>query len=163
MGELTGFALAPSNAQQAWVTPTARGRALGLTKEWGAKAAIRPLFAVTDAQPDEILATYPDGGVAVALRKLDDGPSLFVGAPGFTPELMRLAAKTAGVHLFADQDCNVYANGPFVAFHAAADGPLTIDTGRRGPVTDVLTGERLGFGPTLAFTVTRGETRVLRY
>jgi len=46
---------------------------------------------------------------------------------------------------------------------AAQDGPLTIDTGRRGPVTDVLSGARLGFGPTLGFTVTRGETRVLRY
>jgi hypothetical protein len=56
----------------------------------------------------------------------------------------------------------VYANGQFLAFHAAQDGPLTIDTGRSGAVYDAVTDELVGSGPTLTMTVKKGNTRVLR-
>ena len=109
---------------------------------------VTPLFAAADASPSEILATYPDGSAAVALRQSHGGQSLFVGAPGLTSELLRLAARKAGVHLYTQTDCNVYANGPIVALHASQDGPITLDTGRRGPVHDALTGDLVGNGPS---------------
>jgi hypothetical protein len=77
------------------------------------------LFAAADASPLETLATYPDGSAAVALRQAHGGQSLFVGAPGLTSELLRLAARKTGVHLCTQTDCNVYAIGPIVALHAA--------------------------------------------
>jgi beta-galactosidase len=76
--------------------------------------------------------------------------------------LLRLAAQKAGVHLYTQTDCNVYANGPIVALHAAQDGPVTLDTGRRGPVHDALRGDFLGTGPRLALPLKKGDTRVLR-
>jgi len=91
------------------------------------------------------------------------GLSLFVEAAGLTSETLRQAAHTAGVHLFTQANCVVYANGRFLALHAVQDGPLAIDTGAAGPVRDVLTGEIVGDGPKLSLPIQRGETRVLTY
>ena len=147
MQELTGFRLVPVSPARAWATPTDLGKQLGLQRH---SVWMRPsprLFAAADATPAEILATYPDGSAAVALRQAAGGWSLFVGAPGLTSELLRLAARKAGVHLYTQTDCNVYANGPIVALHAAQDGPITLDTGHRGPVHDAMTGNLVGSGP----------------
>lgn len=162
MRELTGFALTPVSPSKAWATPTALGRRLGLTQGFGVNGPVRPLFAASDAKPGEILMTYPDGSPAVALRRSPDGPSLFVGPPGLTSELLRLAAREAKVHLFTPTDCHVYANGPFVILHGAQDGTIRLDTGRVGPVRDVETGGVVGQGPRLSLPLRRGETRVLK-
>ena len=112
MQELTGFRLVPVSPARAWATPTDLGKQLGLQTPFGVDAPVKPLFAAADASPAEILATYPDGSAAVALRSAHGGQSLFVGAPGLTSELLRIAARNAGVHLYTQTDCNVYANGP---------------------------------------------------
>lgn len=162
MRQLTGFALKPATPQKAWATPTALGRRLGL-QPFGVDGPVKLLFAATDATAAETLARYTDGSAAIALRQTPDGVSLFVGVPGLTPELLRLTARKAAVHLFTQTDCNVYANGPFLAVHGAKDGPVTVNTGRAGPVFDVLTGKKIGVGPQLILPLKRGETRVLRY
>ncbi|MDH7569182.1 MAG: beta-galactosidase [Armatimonadota bacterium] len=163
MRELTGFNLQPAAVPRAWAVPTDAGRRRGLVTEFGVQKEVIPLFKAADAAPEETLAAWPEGSAAVALRRGRDGVSLFVGAPGLTPELVRLAAREAGVHLFTETDCNVYANGPFVALHAPVEGPVTLDTGSEGPVRDLLTGERVGEGPRLTLLLQRGETRVLCY
>jgi len=159
---LTGFRVQRVDQTKAWATPAAAGTGLGLHQAFGLQRSVAPLFSV-DAHPDEILFTYPDGSAAVALRKSVDGQaSLFVGAPGLTSELLRLAARQAGVHLFTDTDANVYANGPFVAIHASEDGPIGLHLRNQGPVVDVLSGETVGAGPEVVLPLHRGETRVLR-
>lgn len=163
MQELTGFKLVPASPAQAWATPTVLGKQLGLQTAFGVKEAISPLFAAADATAAETLATYPDGTAAVALRETSSGWSLFVGAPGLTSDLLRLAARKAGVHLFTQVDCNVYANGPIVALHAAQDGPVTLDTGRPGAIHDALTEALVGNGPEITLPMNQGDTRVLRY
>jgi hypothetical protein len=163
MQELTGFRLVPVSPARAWATPTTLGKQLGLQQAFGVDAPVAPLFAAADASAAEILATYPDGSAAVALRQAAGGGSLFVGAPGLTSELLRLAARRAGVHLYTQTDCNVYANGPIVALHAAQDGPITLDTGHRGPVRDAITGQQVGSGPCVTLPMKKGETCVLRY
>jgi len=161
MQELTGFALKRVSSVSAAAQPTALGRQLGLHTTIGPTRAIEPLFAAADATADEILATYGDGSAAVALRKTKDGPSLFVGPPGLTSELLRLAARQAGVHLFTQSDCNVYANGPYMVLHAAQDGVLEIDTGRGGATRDLLTGKPVGAGPRISLDLKMGDTQVL--
>jgi hypothetical protein len=163
MQDLTGFHLEQVSPAQARANPTDLGKQLGLQTAFGVDAPVKPLFAAIDASPEEILARYPDGSAAVALRKTRDGESLFVGAPGLTSELLRLAARKAGVHLYTQTDCNVYANGPIVALHASQDGPLGLDTGHRGQVKDALTGDPVGSGPRLDLPLKKGDTRVLRY
>jgi beta-galactosidase len=161
MAELTGFKMKKLTNIQAWAEPTAVGKGLGLREAFGAKRTVTPLFAAADATAEETLATYPDGSAAAALRRTGDGLSLFVGPPGLSGELLRVAARQAGVHLFTQSDCNVYANGPYVVLHASQDGPLEIDAGTGGAVRDVLTGRPLGRGPKIGLPLTKGETRVL--
>lgn len=162
MRELTGFRLARVSPAKARATPTGTGRELGLRTAFGVESPVTPLFAAEDATPAETLATYTDGTAAVALRKTGTGWSLFVGAPGLTSDLLRIAARKAGVHLFTETDCNVYANGPIVTLHAAQDGPVILDTGRRGAVHDALTGNFVADGPRITLPMKKGDTRVLR-
>jgi hypothetical protein len=162
MKDLTGFTLKPVSPETALATPTKLGRDMGMQKPFGPRGPVHPLFAAVDVKPSEVLATYPDGSAAVAMRRTSSGISIFAGAPGLTPDLVRLAGRLAGVHLFTQIDCNVYGNGPFLALHAAQDGPVTIDTGRDEPVTDLLTGEPIGNGPKVTLTMKRGRTRILQ-
>ncbi|MCU0874154.1 MAG: beta-galactosidase [Pirellulaceae bacterium] len=162
MQELTGFQIKPVSGRVAWAEPTERGRQLGLLEGFGVKQPVTPLFAAADAAGEETLATWPDGSAAVALRQTADGWSLFVGPPGLTSPLLRLAARQAGVHLFTQTDCNVYANGPYLVLHAAQDGPVEINTGRGDAIVDLLSGEGLGRGPKTAVPLSKGDTRILR-
>ncbi len=91
---------APSSGQTAWAEPTELAKQLGFVESFGVKQPVAPLFAAADATPAETLATWPDGSAAVALRQTAEGWSLFVGPPGITSQLLRLAARKAGVHLF---------------------------------------------------------------
>ena len=123
---------------------------------------MHPLFSPVDAATNEVLARYPDGAPASAMRFHADGRSVFLGPPGFTSEPLRRVARDAGVHLFVTNDCNVQANGPFVSLHASAGGELEIDTGKPGPVVNALTGAKVGDGPRVKLTLHRGESIVLR-
>jgi hypothetical protein len=162
MRELTGFDLLPCLAAKALAEPTAAGRALGLTKGFGVDRQVTPTFAATDAHEDEVLARYPDGSPAVALRPTSGpGFSLFTGPPGLTSELVRMAARKAGAHLYTEVDCNVYANGPFVVLHASQDGPVRLrPPAGKSRIVDALDGEPVA-SPTLELR--KGDTRILRF
>jgi len=101
--------------------------------------------------------------IARITRQLGHGEALFVDENGLTSESLRQAARAAGVHLFTETDCNVYANGPFIALHASEDGPLTVNTGVAGVVRDALSGGVIGEGPKFTLPIQRGETRILQY
>jgi len=163
MRQLTGFDLKRVSPPSARAAPTEAGRQRGIRQAFGVQQPPQPLFAAADAQGDEVLATYCDGTAAAAMRHTPQGTSLFVGAPAVTSQLLRAAARAAGVHLFTEEDCNVYANGPFLALHASHDGPLAVDVGRAAPVRDALTGADIGLGPRVTLPLKRGETRILRY
>jgi hypothetical protein len=89
---------------------------------------------------------------------------IFWGASGprLTPELLRIAAPAARVHLYSEQDCCIYANGPFLPVHATNDGPLTLNANGSARVTDMLIGLVAGRGPKIRVVMKRGQTRVFR-
>jgi len=161
MHELTGFQLKSVSGIKARAELSEAGKRLGLVTGFGANKPVQPLFAAVDAKPEETLARYADGSAAVALRQTADGWSLFVGPPGLSSQLLRVAARKAGVHLFTQADCNTYANGPYLVLHASQDGPLELDTGKPGAIRDVLTGKVIGQGPKLSLTLKKGDTWVL--
>ena len=138
-----------------------RGQEPRFARSVRADTPVKPLFAAADATPEETLARYPDGSAAIAVRHVADGISLFVGPPGLTSELLRLAARKSGVHLVTQCDCNVYANGPYLVLHASQSGPLEIDTGAAGTIRDLMSGEMIGSGPTINLVLQKGDTRVL--
>jgi len=162
MQELTGFRFRLPDGIQALARPTSVGRRMGLSRPIGVRKVVKPLFAVADARPEEVLAVWENGDPAVVLRRREGRIDCFVGPPALTTDLLRVLAQTAGVHLFTDRDCNVYANGPFVALHAPAEGEYTVDVGVPGPVRDAINGTVLGHGPRLTLRLDAGRTLVLR-
>ena len=169
MGQLTGFALRQMPKDTPPVaTPTAAGKRLGFEDELSIKDPVAPLFAVTDASSDEILATYPDGSPAIAFREdaTGNGASVFVGVPNLSPTLLRGLAKKAGLAPYTDDECILYANGPLVVIHATRNGKIRLNRpmfADDGPVRDVLTGKVLGTGPTVDLHLRLGDTRILRW
>jgi hypothetical protein len=69
----------------------------------------------------------------------------------------------AGAHVFTDGKAAVWAAEGYVSLQAHEAGPLVIDTGKRGPVTDALDGKTLGDGPSVTLILKKGEVRVIRY
>jgi hypothetical protein len=162
MNEVTGFKHRMASPGSAEATPTEAGRKIGLTKPWGPKEAIQPLFTV-EANPAETVATYQDGSPAVVVRHSQRGLDIFLGVPALTPELVRAFAWKAGVHLFTEENAAVWAAEGFISIQALKTGPLVIHTDRARAVTDALTGAKLGRGPSLTLPMEAGEVRVLRY
>jgi beta-galactosidase len=162
MKRLTGFSLQPVKPGNAYATPTAVGKRLGIKTSFGVNYPIEPLFAATDAKPEEILATYPDGSAAAAMRRTSRGLSLFLSPPGLTVDLLRMIAAKADVHLYADNECVVYANGPFIALHATKSGEVNVNTGNESEIRDAVSGLKLGKGPILRIPMTQGETKILK-
>ncbi len=165
--ELTGFTVKKIKGTNTNIVITEAGKAFGLQTPWGMEknyTAPEFLFAITDAKQNEILATYPDGQAAIAIRKRSEGgSSLFVGFPRLGTELLRAAARSASVHLYTQSDCNVYANGPFVILHAAETGPITIDFGKSGSITDIVLQKKIGDGQNITLSLKKGETKVLKF
>jgi hypothetical protein len=46
---------------------------------------------------------------------------------------MARASLEAMQDLYTETDCNVYANGPFIAVHTSRDGPLNLNVGQASP------------------------------
>lgn len=161
--ELTGFKVKPLENVHAWAEPTENGKKRGLQNGYGIKQPLKPLFAVTDAQPEEVLAAYSDGSAAVVMRQNSNGSvSIFSGVPGVNTQLLRLAALKARVHLFTTRDCNVYANGTAVVVHAAEDGETIIRFNRRGTIIDLMNGTTLANGSSVILRLKTGETRIFK-
>ncbi len=160
MKQLTGFAVKKIDIPQSYAIPVSK-------KYAGSVFFVRPekmtpTFTVTDAKQPEIQAKYPDGSVAVAMRKHNGGVSVFWGTPGWNRQLLRQMAGSAGVHLYTQQDCVVLANGDVMAVHSVKDGKVQIDTGRKYPVYDLLTGAKLGVGPKISLPMSYSQTRLLK-
>lgn len=85
-----------------------------------------------------------------------------IDASLLTSDLLRQITKQAGVHLFTDKDCNVYANGDYLALHGAQDGPVVVDVGKKYIVLDVIMNEQIADGPKFSLPLKKGETRVLK-
>ena len=159
--QVTTFKAAPANVKTAEVTPTPLGRSHGLTRPWGERAEIRPLFSVEAAEA-EVWATYSDGTPAVAVRTSAHGTDAFIGTPALTPELLHALAKLAKVHLYAKPGTVLWAAGGYLAAQAQEDGLIAFDTGRDGPVIDALDNTPLGNGPRLEIPMRQGEVRVFK-
>lgn len=130
------------------VTPEQRAKLLALTRGASRIWCVPPGTGPAAAKP--------------VLREAD-GDSLFHDKPALTSDFVRGAARGAGVHLFAQTDCNVYANGPFLALHASQDGTVEIDTGKDGEILDLMTGGAVGRGPKIPLVLKRGDTRIFKY
>ena len=123
---------------------------------------IRPFFS-PDAEGGEVWARFPDGSPSVAARSAGAGMDVFCAIPELTADVIRRAAKAAGVHLYLKSgNAGVYADAGFVSVQALEDGEVAIDFGETGDIVDAITGEKVGQGPVYSVSLTAGDARLFR-
>jgi len=163
MTDVTGFKHRLIELNSTVSTPTEAGREFGITKAWGVKKSINPLFAVEATSSDSVLATYEDGSPSVVIRRGPQGADIFIGTPQLTTEVIRACARSAGVHLFTQSDASIWATDGFLSIQALKDATMAIDTGSDRGVTDALDGNPLGKGPVVDLPMKAGDVRVLKW
>ena len=168
MERVCGFRLAPFSPQGKVVEATERGRALGLPASWSIEGDFAPYYVPADARDDEVLARWPGGMPAIAVRKLGPAHTAFVGAPRTTPQLVRALGEIAGVHAyFGRKDVGrmvVWASDGFLSFQARTDGPCEIFLPKGVDAAfDGLTNKRVGGAGRLNVNLKAGESRFYWY
>ena len=97
----------------------------------------RTRFKVLDDAATPI-AHYSDTyDVAVAEK---DG-LYFYGATDLDPEFLRMVARNAGVHIFLEEDDNLYASRDVISIHASHAGHKVVQLPRQCDVVDLYSGE----------------------
>ena len=169
--ELTGFDVRFVRTGSFAVRASRDGLARGLPAAFGQCEAPAPLLGVSPMPGDVVLARWLDnpqhpgeGTPAVVYRPAADGraAAFFSGTNELPPELVRMAARVAGAHVWCDDDLHVQANGRLAAFTAPKAGVYAIRM-PSGPVRDVLTGELLSEGSSLTRRFEKGETLAVSF
>jgi len=96
-------------------------------------------------------------------EKTKDSVLLWIDEKGGTREQLCEAAQKAGVHMFTQEVCNVWANGPYAVLHGAADGDVHFTANQGLAVYDGITGEKLSDTPQVVIPLKLGETRILKF
>ena len=88
---------------------------------------------------------------------------VFCAIPELTADVIRRAAKAAGVHLYLKSgNAGVYADAGFVSVQALEDGEVAVDFGETGDIVDAMTGEKVGEGPVYSVSLKAGDARLFR-
>ncbi|MBU0609096.1 MAG: hypothetical protein KKI08_14515, partial [Armatimonadetes bacterium] len=125
--------------------------------------AFGPVFRITDAG-DGALATYPDGGVALAAKDFGTWKSVYCTVPYMAAEVLRGVCRYAGVHLYCEGNVVLKADNRCVMLYHGLGGPreVTLRLPEERRVTDLCTGEVLAErSRTLEVTLGENQTRLL--
>ena len=96
---------------------------------------VRPIFAA--AHPDKVLGRYANGAVGLAESRTGRARTIFSGSEFVEAPLLKAIARSAGVHLFAE-DMDIYeANERFLSLHARNGGVKKVHLPRKTTVIDV--------------------------
>ena len=168
MERVCGFRLVPYVPQGKVVEATERGRMLGLPEKWSVEGDYSPYYVPVDARDEEVLARWPDGNPAIAVRGTGSAHTAFVGAPRMTPELVRALGEIAGVHHYIGRKdigrLIVWAADGFLSFQTRTDGPCEILLPKGvGDVFDGNTNKKVGEGGRLVMNLKAGESRFCWY
>ncbi len=109
---------------------------------FGVDAPLEPAFVVDDPAARSLATFGATGEVAVAVKKVGRGWSVFVGTVGTNADLLRSLAEQAGVHLYTRPGEVVIAGNSLLAIHGA-EGYCHIRLPARATVYDAIRGETL--------------------
>lgn len=107
----------------------------------GSGAVISPRL-IPDDPGAQVIAYWPDGSPAAAVKKMKDWTSFYFPVPPNNAWLFRAIFRDAGCHLYTNRVCRdiVYANKSLLAVHSCHYGqPIFLP--RPAKVTDLFTGK----------------------
>lgn len=137
------------------LTEHLRGQVIGEPRR------LNPSFSVADLR-SQVLAEYPGGGAAIAVRKHPRWQSVFLGEPGLTRPLLRGLLRLAGIAPLTVDDDVAWIGDGVMCLHSTEGGGTNVYLPEEGAIHDGLTGETLtsgGWGARLSMPL-RG-TRLL--
>ena len=124
---------------------------------------ITPRFYVND--PDaEILGQIKDlKEPGLVVKKFGNSISIFSAAPFLPSPVIRNILKEAGVHIYSNEEDQVYANSGYVGFTSLRNGKRKLLLPDKYDIYDAFTGKKLaGQVGKYEFTAKRAETRLFR-
>lgn len=92
-------------------------------REIGVRERLNPSFYVDDKDAVVLAEYHGTGGASLAVKKLNNWSSVFIGDPVLPLDLLRGLCRYANVHLWLNQGEDiVFAGNDWVVVHAARDG-----------------------------------------
>lgn len=96
-------------------------------------------------------------------EKTKNSTLLWVDFQGTNLDEIRAASIKAGVHFYTKEECNVWANGPFVVLHGSQDGTIHFQaSNEKSSVYDFISGSKISDTGHCSFELKKGETRIIR-
>ena len=145
----------------------------GLTHNirYGSERQLFPVFWSKDKNCHilgELMSTTDENGVltfrkpGLFLKKNRDWTSIWSVAPNMPSALLRNIAKNAGVHIYSDNDDQIFASEKLIGINALYAGTHTLRLPAKRNVYDALDGKLLGEGiDSMTFDLKLGENRLL--
>ncbi len=103
-----------------------------------------PQFYVDDNTAVSLASFTSSRKTGWAVKRMSDWTSVFVGTYLVSSEVLRAAAREAGVHLYLQQDNVVYHNRSFLGIHASQAGRKTISLPGKCDVYDLFEHKLIG-------------------
>lgn len=126
--------------------------------------AVQPAFTIA-AGAGILLGTIRNTGHPGLVRiQRSNRWDLYSFAPAPPWQLIRNAAREAGVHIWCESGDGIYADNRIIALHAVSDGKKTIRFPKAVDISDPFSGEVLERDvEQYSFLLKRGETELLKY
>lgn len=141
-------------------SPLARG--LDVKQPIGRDTKLSPVFWADDPSVTVHARLASNGKPALVSKERDGWTCYYSSVIDLPPAVMRNLARQAGVHLWADSDDALYADGNYVSLHAATDGAKTIYLPASASLRRVVTGQKVTVeGKTVTVDLKRAETVLL--
>ncbi len=133
---------------------------------FGSSEPLSPAFVVTDPAAHPVAIYDATDEVAMAIKRVDNGFSVFAGTLGIGRELLEAIARLAQVHIYSPVYKDVVmAGNQLLAVHACDKAPRSRSLNLPDPTTvrDLLTGtvEKMGL-KTPEAKLDIGDTRIYR-
>ena len=141
-------------------SPLAQG--VDVSKPVGREWKAAPVFFVDDPSATVHARLASNGKPAVVSKPRNGWTCYYSATLDLPPTVMRNLMRQAGVHLWADTDDALYADGCFVALHASAEGAKTIHLPRGTALRRVITGQPVSAqGQDVSVILKRADTVLL--
>lgn len=117
-----------------------------------------PSFVVEDGDARPIAFYKGTDDVAIALKKVGRGTSIYNAGATISPSLLRYAGKLAGCFQYLDTEDTLLANKSFVSIHAGSSGDVNLALPAKTALYEVFTGREFLADTHFKIPVQKDET-----
>ena len=150
-----------TQAGQNWLQQNGENQ---LVESFGPSEKIGRVVAVADQNVDSLAVLEGSDVLTLVKKKMNDWTSMYSLTPVLTPGIVRVLARSAGVHIFSESNDTFYANKSYITLNAGDTGEKIIKLPFKANVYQAIDNQ-LYFQAVDSFTLSlmEDETIILRY